>query len=170
MKFQIQLCLLHLCLRGGDHGLRRLIRLNVVIQLSLRNGALFGQRGISCHVELRLAKLRFGLGQLPLSLLQGRFERTWIDLEKHLTLVNHGTFLVVLLRQVAGHLRLDLSVHVAVEGRDAFGIKRNVLLYDGRNFDFRRGGSRGYLLLATPCLKCEHSYQDESTLAKARKP
>src|SRR2546426_408997 len=54
------------------------------------------------------------------------------------TFVNHGTLRVVLLHQVASYLRLDLSVHIAVEGGDAFGVKGNVLLNDLGNFHLRR--------------------------------
>src|SRR3977135_990405 len=126
------------------------MRLNVVIQLGLREGALLGQGRMSCSLELGLAQLRFGLSKLASGLFQCGFEGAWINLKKCLTLVNYCTFLVILLHQVAAYLRPNFRVYVTVKGRDAFGIKRHVLLNDTCNLDLgRRGCSNGLLLGAS---------------------
>ena len=95
--------------RGLDRRLRRLhrglrgeIRLDVVVELALRDRALLGQRPIALQVALGLAELRLRFGELRLRLRQRRLERPRIDLEQHLALAHDRAFLVVALEQIAG--------------------------------------------------------------------
>ena len=50
--------------RGFDGGLRRQLRLDVVVQLALRNRPLLGQRRVALDVPLGSAELRLRLGEL----------------------------------------------------------------------------------------------------------
>ena len=149
-KSQIQLSLIHLGFRGSDDGFGSLIGLDVVIQLRLWNGTFFGQRCVASDVELGLPELGFRLSQLPLCLLQCGFKWTRIYLEQYVALVDDGAFRVVLLHQVAGYLRLNLCVHVAVERCDAFRVQRDILLDDVGDLHLRGRDIRSHLLFPTP--------------------
>src|SRR2546422_10701324 len=95
----------------------------------------------SLHVQVRLSKLRLSLRELRLCLIEHCFKRPRIDSEEYLVLTDQRAFLVVLLDQVAGNLRLDLRVHKAIQGRNPFVIDGDVSLNHSDNLDI--GRSRG---------------------------
>jgi hypothetical protein len=70
-------------------------------------------------------------GRASLGLVDGGLEGARVDLEQRLTLLHQVAFAVVLLDQVAGHLRPDDGIDVAVERADPFHVDRHVLLRDG---------------------------------------
>nr|WP_287665865.1 hypothetical protein [Accumulibacter sp.] len=65
----------------------------------------------------------------------GGFECAGVDLEERLTFLHQVAFAVVLLDEVAGHLRADDGIDVAVERPDPFHVNRHVLLRDGDQLD-----------------------------------
>jgi hypothetical protein len=65
-------------------------------------------------------------------------------------------------------MRLDLSVYVAIKGRDTFGIKRNILLYDGRYLYFGGCCRDNRFLLATSSRQRESKDQDEDAFASPK--
>ena len=103
------------------------VGLRGVIEILLRDRLLLGERSVAILIQLRLALIRFGAGQLrlrlrpsrlglgelrlglrqlPLRLIDGRLERPGIDLKQQLALADEGAFGVVLREQIAGHLAL----------------------------------------------------------------
>ena len=126
-------------LRGRHGGLGRLDRclrgqvgLDVVVQLALGNRSGVCERRIPLHVALGAPQFGLGLRELRLHLRERRLERSRIDLEQHLALPDHGAFPIVAFDQIAGHLRPDLRVDVAVQrcdplarDRDGFGLQRD---------------------------------------------
>ena len=141
-------------LGGGDGGLPLRFGLLVVVKLRLGDGALFGERGVTLDVDLReaelrlcLAELALGLPDLTLGLLEDGLEGAGIDLEEDLALLDGGAFLVELANEVAGDLRLDLGVGVAVEGTDPVAGERDIFLLDGDDTDGH--GSHGGGVRAT---------------------
>jgi hypothetical protein len=107
--------------RGLDSRLRREVRLNIVVELALRDGALGGQRPVALEVALGLPELRLRLGETRFSLRQNGLERPGIDFEQHLTLPHGRAFLVGATQQVSRNLRPNLRVDVAVERADPLG-------------------------------------------------
>src|SRR6185369_1208987 len=80
-KFQIELRLRDLGLRGGDRRLVAEVRLDGVVKLLLAYDLIFGQRRETFDVDLGLAERRFGLLQLPYRLIERRLVGTGIDFE-----------------------------------------------------------------------------------------
>ena len=87
---QVQLGALDRGLGGGQRRLGRVARAQVVVELTLGDGALLGERPIAREVALALGELGAGLGQPRLGLAQRRFERPPIDLEEQLALPDEG--------------------------------------------------------------------------------
>ena len=115
----------HVQARGLDRGLRRLdrgvcreLRLDIVVQLTLRDGALLGERRIALDIALSPTELRARFCELRLGLCQRDGEGARIDFKEHFVLADHRALAVVPLHQVTRHLRPDLAVGVTVEGRD----------------------------------------------------
>ena len=144
MKFQIQLGLFDLRFSGLDRRLCRLVRLYVVVQLALRDGAFFGQRSIPVDIHFGFAELCLSLGQLGIHLVEEGLERAWIDLKKNLPLADERTFFVRLPNDVSCHLWLNLRVDVPVERGNPFAVNRNIFLNHARDFHFgTRNRGRG---------------------------
>ena len=147
----VELGRLHRGRRGFHGGLRREIGLDVVVELTLRNRALAREGPIALQIALGLAELRLRLGQLRPRLREHRLERPAIDLEEHLALAHHRAFVVVALEQIAGHLRANLRVDVAVERRNPFARQRDPFGCDRDDADlgWRRRRRRGVAGLAS---------------------
>ena len=136
---EVQLGALDRRLRRGLRRLRRVAGAEVVVQLTLRDGALLGERPIAREIALALGELRAGFGEARLRLAERRFERPAIDLEQQLALPDERAFPIGAAHQVAGHLRPDLGVDEAVERGDPFTGNRDALRRDG---DHRHRGRR----------------------------
>ena len=71
-----------------DRGLRGVVRADVVVELTLGDGALLGERPIARQIALGLGELRLAFGELRPRLRQRRLERPAVDLEQHLALAD----------------------------------------------------------------------------------
>ena len=125
-------------LRRLDGGQRRQIGLDVVVELTLRDRALLGQRAVTGQVALGLPELRLRLAQSRLRLRERHVEGPRIDLEEHLALLDEAAFLVLATHEVARHLRPNLGVDEAVERRDPLGRERDLLERNRDDAQFRR--------------------------------
>src|SRR5207249_5299744 len=115
-RFYLRLRRLHLG-SGGHVVLRR------VVEILLANGLLLRQRRVAIHIELGpdliclnygelrlgLSELRLCLGHLPvglrelaLPLIEDRLKRTGINLKQQLSLLDEGTFRVILFQKITG--------------------------------------------------------------------
>src|SRR5580658_7850651 len=136
--------LYHLCFgcfdcRGGGS-----VRLDVVVQLTLRNGVRFRKRSVPIDIHLSFGELCLSLRQLSVRLIKQCLEGARIDLEQHLPLADKRTFFVSLLNDVSRYLGLNLRVYVAVERRHPFADDGDVLLQNRGDFHFRtRNHGRG---------------------------
>ncbi len=134
-------------LRGIHGGLGRLDRclggevgLYVVVQLALGDRPLFGERPVALKVALRPADLCLRFGKPRLGLREGGIECPRIDFEQELALVHDRTFFIDAANQIAGYLRANLRVDVAVERRDPLARQADPL---GRQDDHADLGRRG---------------------------
>ena len=91
---EIQLRGLDRGLRRRDRRLRRVVRAHVVVELTLRDRALLGQRLVARQIALGLGELRLRLGQPRPRLGERGLERPPIDLEQHLALADEGALLI----------------------------------------------------------------------------
>ena len=76
--------------RGGARGLdgrdRRVVNLDVVIELALRNRTRLGERTIPFHVSRRSCRVSDALGELRVGLVERRAKGTRVDLEQQFVL------------------------------------------------------------------------------------
>ena len=79
-----------------------------------------------------------GLGKLSLRLIEDGLKGSRIDFEEDVAFANHRAFPVILFHDVAGDLRLDLRVYVAVESGYPIPVDGNFFLRDVDDFDFGR--------------------------------
>jgi hypothetical protein len=81
--------------RGLDRRLRREVRLDVVVQLTLRDRFLLREGRVPLDVAGGPAQLRLGLCELRLCLGQDGIEWTSIDLEKDLAFSDDCAFAII---------------------------------------------------------------------------
>ena len=127
---------------SGDVGFGLCGLLCLGVELALRDGVLRGEGCVAVYVNLRELQLRLsltdgslGLTELAFGLFQRGLEGTRVDLEEDLALLNDGALAVVLLEEVAGDLRLDVRVDVAVQSADPFVGDGDIGLLDGDDVD-----------------------------------
>ena len=138
VKLDVQARGLDRGLRGLHRGVCRELRLDVVVQLTLRDGALLGERRVALDVALSPTELRARFCELRLGLCQRDGERARIDFKEHFVLADHRALAVVPLHQVTRHLRPDLAVGVAVERRNPLAGDLDRLGHDLDHRDRRR--------------------------------
>jgi len=102
------------------------------------------------HLRFRLQELRLGLRELSgglrelsLGLVDGCLKGPRVDLKERLPLPDGGALGVVLLKQIARHLRLDIRIYHPVQRADPFAVDGNVLLLYLHDFDVGRRRSFG---------------------------
>ena len=88
------------------------------------------------------------MSELRLGLIENRLKGTRVNFEENVAFANGSAFLVGLLDDVAGDLRLNLRVDVAVERGDPFADDWDISLLDGSHLDVRRDSGSGRLLAA----------------------
>src|SRR4029077_10370266 len=92
-------------LRSVDRGAIRKLRVDVGLELALRDRFLCRQWCIAFDIAVRSRELRFCLRELRLRLTHRVLERSRIDFEEHLTLPHLGALLIRAPNQVPGDLR-----------------------------------------------------------------
>ena len=150
-------------LSGGDRGLSRLNRclalgflLSIVVELALRDSTRLRKRGIASYIDLRQFELRLrlqdlpsGLCQLAFALVEGRLKWASVNFKEHLSFGNLSAFLVILFHEISIGLRLNLGIHVPIEGGHPFtgnGHIRRLELHKGDRQRWRRPSSSGVLV------------------------
>jgi len=120
--------------RGAEHGL------DIVVELTARDGSRLRQRPVTLDVAGGPAELRLRLGVLPPPPWSSTAWNGRGSISKSRSpLLDQRALDVVLPDQVARDLGLDLGIDEAVEGGDPFGPDRDVLLDD---VDHRDAGAR----------------------------
>jgi hypothetical protein len=126
---------LHRCLRGE-------VRLDIVVQLALRDRAFDGQRLVPFHVLFGASELGTGLRQLRFGERERRLERARVDFEEHVAFPDRRAVAVGRLHQVPRDLRTNLCVHQTIERRDPLRGDLDCFGCDGDDCDSRRGRRR----------------------------
>src|SRR6266850_608993 len=134
-------------LRPGFEGLhlrqRRAVRLDLRIELALRDRLLLGERRVALDVAGALGQLRLRLCHLRPRLVQYRVEGPRVDFEEHISFAHARAFAIVAFDEIAADLWTDLRVDVSIERRDPLTGNGHVPFGDGGDLDFeRRGRSR----------------------------
>jgi hypothetical protein len=119
------------CLGGFKRGFGREVGAGGVIEILLADGVHRRQGLDAGQVRPRRFITRRLLGTQSLRLFDGSLESARVDLEERLSLLHQLSFAVVLPDQVAGDLRTDDGIDVAVERADPFQVDRYVPLRDG---------------------------------------
>ena len=162
---EVQFCGLDRCLCRRDRRTRRVVRAHVVVQLILGNCPLFGQWLVTRQIALGLGELRLRLVQPGPCLGKHGFEGPSIDFEEQLTLPDEGTFLIRSANQIAGDLRSNLRVHIAVERSYPLARHGHLLRRQGHEGDRRRRRigrrRRGILVATTGCAREERAGQED---------
>jgi len=104
---------------------------------------LFGERPVALKIALRLADLRLGFGKPCLCLRKSGIECPRIDFEQELALVYDRAFFIGAANEVAGYLRANLRVDVAVERRDPLARQADALRPQRDHADLWRRGRHG---------------------------
>ncbi len=102
-------------LRRLDRCLCRQIRLDVVVELALRDRARLGERPIARDIALGLSELGLRLRKLRFRLRERCLEGTRIDLEQHITFAHTCAFAVRARNEIAAHLRANFGIDEPVE-------------------------------------------------------
>ena len=136
---EVELLLRHLRLRGEHRGARRVELALRLVEVSLRQGALLGERLHALEIRRRRGVARLLREQLALRRLELRLERLRIDLEQHLPLLDQLALLVGDLVEEAGNARHDVHLLRALGLRDEALDVRDRLRLHGHHRDLRCG-------------------------------
>src|SRR4029079_3642798 len=99
-------------LRGLERGLRRLhrrlgdeVRLDIVIELTLRNRALLRERGVALDIALGSPELGLRFCKRSLHFGDRGLKRTRVDFEEHLSFAHECPVAIERADEISGHLR-----------------------------------------------------------------
>src|SRR4029079_16075971 len=95
----------------------RVVRADVVVELTLGDRPLFSQRTVAGEIPLCLGKLRTARGKVRLSLRQRALERPLVDFEQDLAFPDGRALAVIPFDEISRDLRSNLGVDVSVKGR-----------------------------------------------------
>jgi hypothetical protein len=113
---------------------------NMDYMYSTSNALLIPQRAVS---ELQ--------GSYQVAVIECRLKRPGVDLKQDIADAHDRAFLVVLLDQVAGNLRLNLRIDVSVERRNPVPVDFYVTLFDCCDAHLRESGLWRLALFLCAC-------------------
>ena len=135
---EVQLGLTYGAARRFDGRFGRAVKLDVVVELALRNRPRLGERAIALDVSRRATLVRDARREVAVRLIERGLERTGVDLEQHFALPDKRAFADSLRDEIPVHARPDLRVAVPVERGDPFAVDGHVSLLHPHHFDDRR--------------------------------
>src|SRR6185369_13227171 len=95
-----------------------------------------------CDLRCSLLELSLKLRDLPVRLIYGCLEWSWVDLKQELTFLNKRALFEILSQQITSHLRFDFCVHHSVRRANPLFINRHIALLDRNHFHFERARRR----------------------------